>query len=41
MQQAKRAYRKLLAHLRESAVMGSSLSLLGWDQETLIYSMLT
>jgi carboxypeptidase Taq len=36
MQQAKRAYRKLLAHLRESAVMGSSLSLLGWDQETLM-----
>ncbi len=34
MRDAERAYRKLLGHLRESAVMASSLSLLGWDQET-------
>ncbi len=34
MRDAERAYRNLLGHLKESAVMASSLSLLGWDQET-------
>jgi carboxypeptidase Taq len=34
MEKAERAYGKLLAHLRDSAVMGSTVSLLNWDQET-------
>jgi len=34
MEKAERSYRRLLEHLRESAVMASTLSLLGWDQET-------
>jgi carboxypeptidase Taq len=34
MESADRAYRKLLAHLSDAAVMSSTLSLLNWDQET-------
>jgi len=34
MEKAERAYGKLLAHLRETAVMSSTASLLNWDQET-------
>jgi carboxypeptidase Taq len=34
MERAERAYRKLLAHRRDSAVMASTVSLLNWDQET-------
>ncbi len=34
MSKAKQAYNKLLAHVRETAVLGSCASLLHWDKET-------
>lgn len=34
MERAERAYRKLLAHLRDIATMQATVSLLNWDQET-------
>jgi carboxypeptidase Taq len=34
MKDARRAYRTLLGQLRDTAVMSSTMSLLGWDQET-------
>lgn len=36
MKDARRSYRRLLEHLRGSAVLSSTMSLLGWDQETLM-----
>ncbi|MCK6461021.1 MAG: carboxypeptidase M32 [Planctomycetes bacterium] len=34
MERAERAFRKLLAHLRDTATMQATVSLLNWDQET-------
>jgi carboxypeptidase Taq len=34
VERAERAYRNLLAHLRDTATMRATLSLLNWDQET-------